>query len=164
MREQLAENGASDAEIAFMVNDRVELNAMSSDALVAMIERKLNAYGLEKVVPDDDTLAEAYRAFHRSRGLRRAYAAIEKAYDAKAKDVVDPEGPADERRARSSTSTATSDGTTRCGSCSTSAGSSVFERTRRRPGRKPATSPAQPSDSTATARKRRARNSATIRL
>jgi hypothetical protein len=90
LREQLAENGATAEEIAFLVNDRTELNAMPSDALIAMIERKLKAYGLEKVVPDDDTLEAAYRAFHRSRGLRKAFAAIEKAYDAKAKDVVIP--------------------------------------------------------------------------
>ena len=90
LRNQLAENGASPEEIAFLVNERVELNAMPSADLVAMIERKLNAYGLKKVVPDDDTLEGAYRAFHRSRGLRKAFAEIEKAYDAKAKDVAIP--------------------------------------------------------------------------
>jgi hypothetical protein len=90
LRKQLAENGATDGEIALLVNNRVELNAMPSDALVAMIERKLADYGLEKVVPDDDTLEEAYRAFHRSRGLRKAFAAVEKDYDAKAKNVVVP--------------------------------------------------------------------------
>ena len=31
---------------------------MTSDALIAMIERKLKAYGLEKVIPDDDLLGE----------------------------------------------------------------------------------------------------------
>ena len=99
LRKQLAENGASPEEIAILMTERVEINAMPSDALVAMIERKLKAYGLEKVVPDNDTLAAAYRAFHRSRGLRRAYAATEKAYDAKAKDVAIPEGLADSVRA-----------------------------------------------------------------
>jgi hypothetical protein len=90
LREQLAENGATDEEITFLVNDRVELNAMPSGDLVAMIERKLNDYGLEKVVPDDDMLEAAYRSFHRSRGLRKAFAEIEKGYDAKAKDVTVP--------------------------------------------------------------------------
>ena len=51
LREQLAENGATDEEIAFLVNDRVELNAMPSGDLVAMIERKLNAYGLKRWFP-----------------------------------------------------------------------------------------------------------------
>ena len=57
LREQLAENGATDAEIDILLNERVELNAMTSDALIAMIERKLKAYGLKKVIPDDDLLA-----------------------------------------------------------------------------------------------------------
>ena len=54
LRAQLAENGATDAEIDILLHERVELNAMTSDALIAMIERKLKAYGLEKVIPDDD--------------------------------------------------------------------------------------------------------------
>src|SRR5262249_1127787 len=70
LRDQLAENGATDAESTILLNERVELNAMSSDALIAMIERKLKAYGLKKVIPDDDVLAEAYREFHRSDELR----------------------------------------------------------------------------------------------
>ena len=51
LREQLAENGATDAEIAILLNERVELNAMTSDALIAMIERKLKDYGLEEGGP-----------------------------------------------------------------------------------------------------------------
>ena len=43
LRAQLAENGATDAEIDILLNERVELNAMTSDALIAMIERKLKA-------------------------------------------------------------------------------------------------------------------------
>ena len=45
---------------------------MTSDALIAMIERKLKAYGLKKVVPDDKLLGEAYRTFHRSNELARS--------------------------------------------------------------------------------------------
>ena len=33
----------TDAEIDILLNERVELNAMTSDALIAMIERKLKA-------------------------------------------------------------------------------------------------------------------------
>ena len=71
LRDQLAENGADDAEIDILLKERVELNAMASDALIAMIERKLKAYGLKKVIPDDDLLAETYRAFHRSERAAR---------------------------------------------------------------------------------------------
>src|SRR6516225_8952905 len=74
LREQLANNGATEAEIAILLHERVELNAMTSDALVAMIERKLNEYGLTKVLPDDALLAETYRAFHQPATAREVRA------------------------------------------------------------------------------------------
>jgi hypothetical protein len=40
-RRRLAENGAEGAEIDILLNERVELNAMASDALIQMIEGKL---------------------------------------------------------------------------------------------------------------------------
>ena len=55
----LRENGATEAEIKFLLSKRVELNAFASDELVAFIERKLDALGIKKVVPDDKTLALA---------------------------------------------------------------------------------------------------------
>jgi len=45
LRDQLAGNGATSAEIGILLDERVELNAMPSDALIAMIERKLKEYG-----------------------------------------------------------------------------------------------------------------------
>jgi hypothetical protein len=81
LREQLAENGATDAEIAILLNERVELNAMASDDLIAMIERKLKDYGLKKVIPDNDVLADAYRGFHRSKELREAFEEMESEFE-----------------------------------------------------------------------------------
>jgi hypothetical protein len=78
LREQLAENGATKAEINILLNERVVLNAMTSDALIAMIERKLKAYGLEKVIPADDVLVKTYRAFHRSQQLRKEFETLAK--------------------------------------------------------------------------------------
>jgi hypothetical protein len=69
LRRQLAENDAADAEIDILLHERVELNAMTSDSLMGMIERKLQKYGLKKVIPDDDLLGKAYREFHRSQQL-----------------------------------------------------------------------------------------------
>ena len=92
LRRQLAENGASDAEIDILVRERVELNAMTSIALIAMIERKLKAYGLEKVVPDGDLLAETYRAFHRSHRLRKSFKKMERQFD---KEIVAADIPED---------------------------------------------------------------------
>ena len=81
LRRQLADNGATDAESAILLNERVELNAMTSDALVAMIERKLNEYGLTKVIPDDELLCKTYRAFHRSGQLREKFEEMERAFE-----------------------------------------------------------------------------------
>jgi hypothetical protein len=81
LRAQLAENGARDAEIAILLDERVELNAMTSDALVEMVERKLKDYGLKKVIPDDDVLADAYRTFHRSKELRKEFEEMEREFD-----------------------------------------------------------------------------------
>ena len=81
LRRQLAENGATDAESAILINERVELNAMTSDALVAMIERKLNEHGLTKVIPDDELLRKTYRAFHRSQQLREKFEEMERAFE-----------------------------------------------------------------------------------
>src|SRR5262249_53772142 len=43
------------------------------EQLVALVERKLTAYGLKKVIPDEELLAETYRAFHRSDELREEF-------------------------------------------------------------------------------------------
>jgi hypothetical protein len=80
LRDQLAENGADNAEITILLDERVEVNAMTSDALIAMIERKLKAYGLTKVIPDNAVLAEAYRAFHRSQRLREEFEELEEGF------------------------------------------------------------------------------------
>lgn len=77
LRVQLAENGATDAEIAILLTERVELNAMTSDALIAMIEGKLKKHGLKKVIPDGALLSEAYRAFHRSNELKEQFEEME---------------------------------------------------------------------------------------
>ena len=82
LRAQLAKNGATDAEIAILLSERVELNAMTSDALIAMIGRKLKAHGLKKVVPDEKLLGEAYRTFHRSKELGKKFQQMESKFKA----------------------------------------------------------------------------------
>jgi hypothetical protein len=78
---QLGDNGATKTEIDILLNERVELNAMTSDALIQMIERKLKDYGLEKAIPEDALLAEAYRAFHRSQELREEFEELEENFE-----------------------------------------------------------------------------------
>jgi hypothetical protein len=69
--DNLAENGATEEEIAFLrgerwgrshyVGRRVELNAFTSGSFLAWIEAKLREHGIGKVVPPADALALAYR-------------------------------------------------------------------------------------------------------
>jgi hypothetical protein len=100
LRRQLAENGATEPEIEILLKERVELNAMTSDALIAMIERKLKDYGLKKVIPDDDELlADAYRAFHRSQQLRSKFEALAAEFDKHASKVEIPQDLKEQVRA-----------------------------------------------------------------
>jgi hypothetical protein len=87
-RHNLRENGATDEEINILVKERVELNAMTSDQLVAFVERKLTEYSINKVVPDKDSLVEAYRVFERG---QRAKELIEEELAKIAHDAVVPD-------------------------------------------------------------------------
>jgi hypothetical protein len=49
----LRRHGATAAEIAFLKDERVELNAMTSPELIAFIEGKLKEHGVEKIVPQE---------------------------------------------------------------------------------------------------------------
>jgi hypothetical protein len=70
---QLRKNGATDEEISILLDERVEINALTSDALIEMIETKLKAHGIEKVVPDPKLLADTYVAFHKSQKIEEAF-------------------------------------------------------------------------------------------
>mgnify|MGYP001174113411 CR=1 FL=1 len=61
IKQNLRLNGATDEEIAFLLHHRVELNAFTSDALMAWIEAKLDEHGVKKIIPDDDLLEDAWR-------------------------------------------------------------------------------------------------------
>src|SRR5262249_20200272 len=82
-REQLAENGATADEINILLTERVELNALASDALIQMIESKLKKPGIKKVIPNDALLRDAYRAFHTSDELRELFEEAEEQFEAK---------------------------------------------------------------------------------
>ena len=81
LREQLAVNGVTEAEADILLNERVELNALASDELIAMVERKLKEHGIKKVIPDDKLLVEAYRAFHHSQELREVFEHAESKFE-----------------------------------------------------------------------------------
>lgn len=90
-RQNLRLNGATEEEIEFLLEQRVELNALPSDQLVRFIEGKLAEHGIRKVIPQVDLLGDAYRLFVNSVRLEKI---IEKAIDdIEKKDDVD--APAD---------------------------------------------------------------------
>jgi hypothetical protein len=71
VRERLLINGATEAEADFLLDgDRVELNAMASDQLVAFVERKLTEAGAQKLIPNAPLHREAYAAFKREKIAR----------------------------------------------------------------------------------------------
>ncbi len=78
VRNNLKANGATKAEIKFLTTPledskaegkRVELNALTSSQLVALVERKLRQHGLKKVMPKPTDLAKAYRLFKRGEAI-----------------------------------------------------------------------------------------------
>jgi hypothetical protein len=70
-RVNLEKNGATKKEIEFLLKQRVELNALTSDRLVAFVERKLKHHGIKKVVPPREVLIKAYHLFNRNREAER---------------------------------------------------------------------------------------------
>jgi hypothetical protein len=66
VRRGLKMAGATEAEIDFLLHNRVELKAFASDQLVEWIEGKLEQHGVRKVIHADKVLAEGYRRQHQS--------------------------------------------------------------------------------------------------
>jgi hypothetical protein len=60
-RRNLRKNGATQEEIDFLLHERVELNAFTSEELIEWIESKLDEHGIKKVVPDEEALSDAYK-------------------------------------------------------------------------------------------------------
>jgi hypothetical protein len=61
IKKNLRKNGATEDEIGFLLEERVELNALPSDTLIEWIETKLDNHGVKKVIPDHELLDDAYR-------------------------------------------------------------------------------------------------------
>lgn len=94
----LKQSGATQEEIEFLVSGgyarkwrgrRVELNAMASDQFIDWLERKLEQAGVEKVLPDNNALASAYRRAVRMAEIKRA---IDKVVKKPMKDINVPDG------------------------------------------------------------------------
>ena len=87
---RLVEAGCTPEEIAFLADERVELNAMPSDQFIEFLESKLEEHGIKKVVPDIDDLNKAYAIFAEGKELKAAFADAEKALAAKRAKIEIP--------------------------------------------------------------------------
>jgi hypothetical protein len=76
-RRNLRMNGATKEEIEFLLRQRVELNALTSDQLIAWIERNLAEHGVRKIIPAKETLDQQYRARIRGLEIERVIAKVE---------------------------------------------------------------------------------------
>jgi hypothetical protein len=72
--DRLRECDATEEEIALLRTRRVELNALTTEQLVAMVEGALAEYGIAKVIPDAEHLQAAWRS-------AKAHAEIAKAVE-----------------------------------------------------------------------------------
>jgi DNA topoisomerase VI subunit B len=88
-RERLRINGATEDEIAILVDQelRCELNAMTSEQFVNFVEGKLDEFGVQKVVPDDNEIAVAYRLFRRGEKILRTVKRVIEEYQVEDVDV-----------------------------------------------------------------------------
>jgi hypothetical protein len=91
MQETAMLHGATEAECAAMFSgadrsiQRVELNALHSDQLIELIEKRLREHGVGKVIPDQDLLEQAYRGYAKS---RKAEAEFSKIMESMADDKI----------------------------------------------------------------------------
>ena len=145
------------------INERVELNAMASDALIEMIETQAQGLRPRKGGPGRRTLlAETYRAFHRSQQLRERFEEMEEEFDEEADDIEIPRGLKKRVRAvlakhddlRWDDAVQVVLDEQRSIAC---------ERRRKRPKRSPATSPAATKTTNRIARGERQRYAGTVR-
>jgi hypothetical protein len=89
--ETLKRHGATLQEIAFLADERVELNAMTSDEFIAFIERKFAEHGLSKVVPDSDVIERHARNVIEGRLLDNAVAKLAAKIKEQAATIALPE-------------------------------------------------------------------------
>jgi hypothetical protein len=93
--ERLSKAGLGQAAIAFLRNQRVELNAMTSRQLVDFIEDKLKHHGIGKVIPDAETLARTYEMFAASDRLSEAFDELKEKLEDEREDQEPIKAPKD---------------------------------------------------------------------
>jgi hypothetical protein len=84
-------HGATDEEVEFLKEERVELNAMTSRRMVDFIEAKLTKHGVAKVVPDAGTIEAHARRLIEQRLAREALSEIREEIATAAARIALPE-------------------------------------------------------------------------
>jgi hypothetical protein len=79
---RLERAGATPEEIEFLLERRVELNAMASDELIKFIEGKLEENDISKLIPEELALKKAYEIFAKSQKLKTLFAEAQKTVNA----------------------------------------------------------------------------------
>jgi DNA topoisomerase VI subunit B len=74
IRKNLRRNGATEEEIEYLVDgqQRVELNAVPTPALIEMIEKAFAKHGVKKIIPEQDVLAQHFNKEFEYRQARKA--------------------------------------------------------------------------------------------
>jgi DNA topoisomerase VI subunit A len=99
-RNNMLENGAKRDEVEFLINRRVELNAMASDVLIQWIENKLAENGVAKIVPSKEGLDDLYRRNLEARFLDSSLTEAKQEAKSKAAQVAIPNNLRDRIEAR----------------------------------------------------------------
>jgi hypothetical protein len=86
--ERLRRAGQSSDAVAFLSDQRVELNAMTSRELVDFVERKLKQHGIGKVTPKGARLADAYQMFAASDRLSEAFDQLKEKLEAEDQEEI----------------------------------------------------------------------------
>jgi DNA topoisomerase VI subunit B len=70
--DRLRECGAIEDELAFLRHRRVELNALTTEQLIALVETAFAEHGVRKVIPSSDELVAAWRSAQAYREIKAA--------------------------------------------------------------------------------------------
>jgi hypothetical protein len=89
--ETLRRHGATPDEVAFLLDRRVEINAMTSRQIIDFIEGKFSKYGVKKLVPDDQILEQQGRRIIKARLTQEVLSAAEKDIQQRTDDAALPE-------------------------------------------------------------------------
>jgi hypothetical protein len=90
--ERLIDAGLDNDAIEFLRTQRVELNAMTSRQLIDFVERKLQDAGIGKVIPDSETLKDAYKMFVKSDKLWDKFEKVKEELDSEDSEIEMPKG------------------------------------------------------------------------